>query len=420
MFRLRLIWLVLFALAGFGSAQTRAPALDLFDSTLQTLSEQYHGYANFDAAAIRKAWEAQINSSCVGEQSCSYDRVDVPIGAMLRSLNDPHTYRLSAEITRSRDREAIGQINELSLGIKLQPLPDAAALVVTRVQASGPVGASLRRGDAITAFNQIPLSNYTNPKMALEAFKRLEQSGEEFAVTGKRGNANLNVVVKARAMGAWPSQLEIRGGVAMITMYQFRSGGQVASQFHALLRDAIRQNAKSLILDLRDSQGGLITEMLGVVGAFMDRVAFVSEFKDGQVQFQIRGGDYIQRDQDGSTFTSKILTQPVQWRGRIAILTSPLAKSAPEYVAHILKTAKRARVFGETTLGALNTTNQFFPLPDGSSLAVTVGRSMSEDLKAFPARVIPDQVVRPNLALLTRGRDVQLERAWAWLERESQ
>jgi C-terminal processing protease CtpA/Prc len=415
----RLLCFTVFALIGFGSAQTRAPALDLFDATLQTLSEQYNGYGSFDVNAARKAWENQVNSSCVREEVCGYNRAEGPITAMLRSLNDPHTYRLSTEVTRLRDREAIGQISELSLGLRLEALPDASAFVVTRVQSGGPAAQFLKRGDVITALNQTPFPSYANSKAALEALKRLEASGEEIALTAKRGNASLNVVVKAKPMGAWPSQLEMRGGVAVVTVYQFRNGGQVALQFHALLREAIRQNAKSLILDLRDCQGGLITEMLGVVSAFMDRVAFVSEFKDGQVQFQMRGSEYVQRDQDGSVFTSKVLTQPTAWRGRVAILTSPLAKSAPEYVAHILKTAKRARVFGEATLGALNTTNQFFPLPDGSSLAVTVGRSMSEDLKPFPARVTPNEVVRPNLGLLTRGRDVQLERAWSWLERES-
>jgi C-terminal processing protease CtpA/Prc len=411
---------VAFTLFGIGSAQTRAPALDLFDVTLQTLAEQYNGYGRFDVAAARKAWESQVNSSCAREEACGYNRADAPIAAMLRSLNDPHTYRLSSEITRLRDREAIGQMSEPSLGIRLQALPDAAAFVVTRVQSGSSAAAELKRGDVITGFNQTPLSGYANSASALEAFKRLEASGEEVTLAGKRGNVQIGAVIKAKPLGAWPAQLEMRGGVAIITMYQFRQGGQVASQFHALLRDAIRQNAKSLILDLRDSQGGLITEMLGVVAAFMDRVAFVGEFKDGHVQFSMRGGEYVQRDQDGSVFTSKVLTQPAAWRGRVAILTSPLAKSAPEYVAHILKTAKRARVFGEATLGALNTTNQFFPLPDGSSLAVTVGRSMSENFKPFPAKVTPNEPVSPSLALLTRGRDVQLERAWAWLERESQ
>jgi carboxyl-terminal processing protease len=67
-------------------------------------------------------------------------------------------------------------------------------------------------------------------------------------------------------------------------------------------------------------------------------------------------------------------------------------------------------VFGERTAGVLNTSTSLYPLPDGSTLAITAGRSSSLDGAPHPEFVTPDVEMTDDMAALSDGRDVILER----------
>ena len=82
----------------------------------------------------------------------------------------------------------------------------------------------------------------------------------------------------------------------------------------------------------------------------------------------------------------------------------------------VLQHHARARVIGEPTLGALNTSNGFFALPDKSSMAVSMGRALETDGTPYPSRVTPDQSVSDGLETLATGRDLPLEAALKALE----
>jgi carboxyl-terminal processing protease len=179
-----------------------------------------------------------------------------------------------------------------------------------------------------------------------------------------------------------------------------------------LVRRAQELQLRALILDVRDSAGGLVSECLGSVGAFLEPVTQVHEFRFGRVQFEYAKGKFAQVNGDGSRSDPQVIvSNPSRWTGPIVILTNARAKSAPEYLAYLLQHHAQARVIGEPTLGALNTSNSFFALPDKSSMAVSMGRALETDGTPYPARVTPDQIVPDAAETLASGRDVPLERA---------
>jgi carboxyl-terminal processing protease len=137
------------------------------------------------------------------------------------------------------------------------------------------------------------------------------------------------------------------------------------------------------------------------------------------VQFEYAKGKFSQVNGDGSRSDPQVIvTNPGRWTGPIVILTNARAKSAPEYLAYLLQHHARARVIGEPTLGALNTSNSFFSLPDKSSMAVSMGRALETNGTPYPTRVTPDQSLSDAPETLATGHDLPLKAALRFLANE--
>lgn len=397
------------------AAWGQSPAMRLFDDALRQLETRYFGYARLDAGALRAAFAPRVEAACAGrDQECPFDAAAPAVDEMVASLGDPHTYRLPPALAAARERELAGQAPGPSVGLRLAPVPDAAAFVVTAVQAGGPAErAGLRRGDTVWSLAGQPLDAFPRPQAALDALRALEANEDTVRLdVSSPGGRRSAVELRPQAIGPWLPQLELRpDGVAVIAFAQFKTGGQVASRAHALVREAQARGARALILDVRDSAGGLVAECLVTAAAFVDPVVVLDEFRDGRWRFEATGGRFITTDPRERRWSSVVVPEPARWTGPVAVITNGAAKSAPEYLAFLVQRAGRGKVVGEPTLGALDTSNSMFELPDGSALAISLGRSLEPTGARYPARVTPDVPVRDDRAALAAGRDPPLEAA---------
>lgn len=403
----------------FSKADPVAPGIQLFEKTLELLDTNYYGYSSFDLKNLRDQYQPQLDKACKNLDPCPFSAANDVVSALISSLNDPHTYRLDIEQTKARDREFAGQsLLSTSIGVRLTSLTDADVLLVNRVLQGSPADkAGLKRGDRIYRFGDFKTSQFQTEIQALNAFKALESEGKAFKIRVASPDAATHTLeVTPINLPPWNPQLEWRGNVAIITIFQFKAGGQVASKIHALVRQAQKNQARAIILDVRDSAGGLVTEMLASVGAFLEHPVLLDEFRWGKLKFEFLNGKFMQTENDNSVTTVPLVAQPTLWTGKLAVLTNNIAKSAPEYLAYMLQKNSRAKVYGTPTLGALDTSNSFFNLPDGSSMAISLGRAQNADGTKFPIRVTPDQIVPDDLLALSLGRDVILETALRSLE----
>jgi carboxyl-terminal processing protease len=401
--------------AAVSTAAAPSPAETLFDRALDVLEANYFGYATLNPERLRESFQPKLEAACKAFESCPYDAVSGVVSEMIASLSDPHTYRLTPDQTGAVEADFAGTRSVTpQFGLTVAGVSDAAALVVKRVLEAGPAAvAGFKRGDLILSLNRQPLELFDSSDAAIADLKSLERNNAPTTFEVMRGTKRSTLTVQPQRLEPWLPQLEVRPNhVGVITFFQFKAGGHVANRVHELVRRAQELQLQALILDVRDSAGGLVSECLGSVGAFLEPVTQVHEFRFGRVQFEYAKGRFAQVNTDGSRSDPQVIVDdPSHWTGPIVILTNARAKSAPEYLAYLLQHHARAQVIGEPTLGALNTSNSFFSLPDKSSMAVSMGRALETDGTPYPTRVTPDQVVSDAAETLAAGRDLPLERA---------
>jgi len=171
------------------------------------------------------------------------------------------------------------------------------------------------------------------------------------------------------------------------------------------------RGSDGMVIDLRGNTGGAAAMTMGIAGHFF------GESK--------KLGVMLTRD---STFNILAIPRRVNaagelvepFAGPLAILVDETTGSASEVFAGGMQALGRARVFGETSAGAVlpaMTTR----LPNGDSLLHALGDfETSTGVRLEGRGVIPDQVVPLARADLLAGRDAKLEAALDWIAHSSQ
>jgi carboxyl-terminal processing protease len=186
----------------------------------------------------------------------------------------------------------------------------------------------------------------------------------------------------------------------------FDVSGEVANTLHNLLRNQ-KNLPKNLIVDVRDNPGGLATEAIGAVGAFVEKSGFVLETRDGITENVVAKGVVQVRD-----VRFNVVRQPFFYTGKMVVLVNRSSYSGAEYFAQLLQDQKRALVLGEVSGGLGNTATIPFSLLDGSAIFITVSKSLRLTGGYLPASVTPDMLVPDDLELQSvTGKDAVLEKA---------
>ena len=402
-------------------AQAPSPAQVLLERGLALLESNYYGFKPIDYARLEADATLKLQRVCAGQSACPYSAGSSVLDETLAGLGDGHSFRLSANRYAQFNADARGAALPI-VGLKFGALPDAAALVITRVrEGSSADKAGLKRGDVVSSVDGRALSEFRSASEATAFITGLEFAGKPFTVQVSSQTTSASVAVSGttftpstifdrvvtltpEALTPWlPSYALRTDGIAVITFYQYLTNNQIAAKVHAHVRQAQSANARAVILDVRGSSGGSAFESLASAGAFMDTVGvrFESKFGSGASVFE----------SGAITGTGFKIADPAKWSGPVIVLTNQISRSAAEYMAYFLQRAGRARVLGEPTAGVLNTSTTVSPLPDGGAIAVTSGRSKTLDGVAHPERIAPDTVITEDMAALSRGRDLVLERA---------
>jgi carboxyl-terminal processing protease len=410
MHKLLTILISLAVFTSFSIAQAPSPAQYLLDEALTTFEERYFGFKEIDFNTLGHDANAKLELACKDLLPCPFTVGETTLDSVLSSVGDGHTFRLTpmawAQFVANSDNAPLPMI-----GLKFAPLPDASALVVTRVLENSPAKlAGIERGDVVWAVGGVSLEQYKSATQAVNAITTLEFNRQTITLeVSHLGSEHKTIKLEPAMLKPWLPSYELRSdGVAVITFYQYLTGGLIASRVHEFVRLASAANARAIILDVRGSGGGSGFESVASAGAFVEPIG--TQFEN------LRGKGVIKYQNGAIANTGFRISNPANWTGTVLVLTNHISRSAAEYMAFFLQETDRAKVIGEATAGVLNTSTSIYPLPGGSSLAVTSGRSSDLTGVPHPELVTPDVLMTDDMGALSQGRDLILTKALEMLK----
>jgi carboxyl-terminal processing protease len=400
------------------SSAIASPATELFREASFYMSFHYHGYSSLNPQDLSRSLAAELETACKPKgEMCSFADARPFIQRLARDMRDGHTFFLSPSNYRNALAEFRGEnINPNPVyGISFGNLNSRNEIAVLDVVADSPAfRAGLRpfdrvvgaAGQRVVNLAELRTSLNTAEPVTLEVLRGDAQNPVRLSVTMQRTRlekTNLPYLYQPPNAPA---------GVVALRIPTFVGSNDIAPKVHELVASAKAQNAKTMIIDVRNNPGGEETECYGAASAFLGRAVNINETRLVRVEVGFDGGRFIGNDpKDLSRYD---IAKPALWEGQTVVLTNEQTASCGELMAYLLQYNKKARVVGESTVGVLDTATEFWQLADQSALAITYVRTLNPDGSRVPERVTPDILARDDTnAAFETGRDPLFERAYS-------
>jgi carboxyl-terminal processing protease len=350
------------AVGGWISTRAQQPANDpnaqlrIFESVLQHIQSDYVDEPNMDK---------------------------VRAGA-LRGLAyglDPYSTYLTPD--QVKEFNAGAKDNVVGIGAELSQV--ASYLYVIAPMKGSPADlAGIKAGDIIEY-----IDNKATRDISLYDAKQLLNgaAGTEVKLRILRANASpLTISVKRGAARAASAEGRLEATkVGILRVNSFADGE--AADVRTRLQDLLKQGAQKIVIDMRDTAGGSLTEAVTVANLFI---------KDGVLAETVgREGKALK------TFTAD--PKVTIFNGPVVALIDNGTAGAAEVVASAIMEHNRGQVVGEKSFGA-GTEQQLFTLRGGDGLLLTTVKWASSNGKTFLGEDRQHSGVTPNVEV--KGQDV--------------
>ena len=279
--------------------------------------------------------------------------VDQAISGITTNKEDTHTEYMS----KSEVKDFEQSINRDYVGIGVEFVSSNGSAIVSRVFKDSPAEkAGIQAGDILISADGDSLSGKSSDEI-----KKLVQGdeGTKVVIGVSRQGKNLSFEIKRASVKATTYGEMKDNGIAYLQLYQF--GETTPEEVKAYLDDFKKENAKKLIIDLRDNGGGYLDSVSSIAACFLPKgsVVLQQEYKNGT--------------------KNKVKTQEEQYTdlGPIVILVNENTASAAEVLTLALKEQRDdVTLVGTTTYGkgSVQVTKQF---RDGSAIKYTTCRWLS-------------------------------------------
>lgn len=327
------------------------------------------------------------------------DKLYGAIQGLVASYDDPYTVFMPPTESEAFAEDISGNFTGIGMevGIKEGIISVIAPLSGTPAERAG-----ILPGDLITA-----IDDQTTEGMSIdEAVKRIR--GEEGTMVTlsmfRTGDSEVRKVPVTREVITIPTvKTEQVGDVYVISLYTFNAVSE--EKMKEALEAYVKSGANKLVLDLRGNPGGYLQSAVSI-GGFMlptGKVVVKERFgEDGQERLYRSQGQML-----------KNLTSL-----NFVVLVDNGSASASEILAGALKEHGMATVIGVNTYGK-GSVQELVPLPDGSSLKVTVARWFTpNDVSISDKGLAPDYEVKRTPEERLNNIDPQKEAALKFLAGE--
>lgn len=277
--------------------------------------------------------------------------VNGAIKGMTSSLNDPYTVYMDAQETKEFNTQIQGQ-EYVGLGMQVEAKDDKVT-VVAPFDDSPAKKAGMQSGDVILKIDGKDVSGKELDK-AVAMMKGKE--GTTVTLTlyrPSKGNFNITAERKKIVMNTVTGEmLNNTVGYIQIQMFDENTG----TNFNKKMAELKSQGMKSLVLDLRDNPGGLLTSCIDVTSNFLpkDKVIVSTIDKNkAKEEFKSKGGNYIGMP--------------------LVVLVNGGTASASEIFSGAVRDYKLGTLIGEKTFGK-GIVQNVFDTGNNTQLKVTIAK----------------------------------------------
>lgn len=282
--------------------------------------------------------------------------------------------------------------NYVGIGIYMTQDKEGNIVVLLPIEGSPAAEKGLKTGDIINKING-------------EECKGLELTEVSNKVKGEEGttvnleilreNEIINVDVERRTVELkYIDSKVLEGNIGYIELLAFDEEATI--KFKEELTKLKEQNVKSLIIDLRDNGGGLVTEAISLSEIFapMGNVVLKSYDKDGK---------------ETVTKSTNINTEKME----VVILVNENSASATEIFAAAMQDNNLATIVGTKTFGK-GVMQEVQPLKIGGALKITI-----EEFKTPNGNTIHKVGITPDIEVENNEKeDTQLQKAIEYLNKK--
>lgn len=344
---------------------------------------------NIDFSLFWKVWqkvsEQYIDRGAVDAQKMFYGA----ISGMVQSVGDPYTVFLTPDQNKGVKEELSGSFD--GVGIQLG-YRDKQLVVIAPLKGTPADKAGVRAQDAIVKIGDKDTFNMTLP----EAVSLIRgKKGTKVKLTLVRQGHDEPIVFELTRDTIKIKSVEVQfleNNIAWVKLSRF--GEDTNKEWAGVVDEIVKNNAKGVILDVRNNPGGLLEVAIHVASDFLD------------------GGIVLQRESAGGVKEplsvvkkGKLLNIPV-----VALVNKGSA-SASEIVAGALQDRGRAKIVGEQSFGK-GSVQDSQELEKGAGLHITIAKWLLPSGKWINSTgLTPDYKVEISEDDAKGGRDPQLDRA---------
>ncbi|MGB5941850.1 MAG: S41 family peptidase [Leeuwenhoekiella sp.] len=280
--------------------------------------------------------------------------VDVMVNGVLKNL-DPHSVYIPSDEMQGVAERMKGDF--VGIGVKFYAYKDSIA-VIEAIPGGPSARAGLKRGDRIIAADGNPLTGSIVGDDSITDYLKGKVDSPVVLSVKRPGRANVfdvTVVRNSVPLRSVSASYMLNDDLGYIKLVRFAE--TTADEVNRAINRLKINNAKSIVLDLRDNPGGYISAAEKVVDEFLkdDKLILYTKNKTGKIErsYATEAGDFENNE--------------------VYVLINENSASAAEIVAGALQDNDRGVIVGRRSFGK-GLVQREMDLGDGSAVRLTIAR----------------------------------------------
>ncbi len=322
----------------------------------------------------------EVCSVAPDEAEDATEAAEAMVFGMLTFALDPNSSYLTQELVELTEEEQSGEVEGIGAlvntfdeasGERCNIVSSTCRIVIASVVTGSPAeGAGVVAGDVVIAVRGESIEGWTIDEVTSTVRGK---AGTDVDLTFLRDGAEYEVTITRAAVEVPVVTTELVGDAGYVRLSQFTDNGD--EQLREAIFGLLAEGVDTLVFDLRDNPGGLLTTAIDVASQFID---------DGDVVETVGPGSSRVYEVSGQ----RLVPEDVE----VVVVVNGGSASASELISALLQERERATIVGVNTFGK-NTVQQQFDLSNGGAVKLTIARWVTpEGLDFGEVGVTPDVV----------------------------